>query len=121
MMVLPIDTWPSPPITTFCAWRTERMVVPRYCSKKSSYKNSKVYRWRRWNEKPSYFTPKAPFSTCIWCKFCGESRKAFLLFGDLKPGMYVSELDRPWLETPFLFQSFKWLGRGGFFSRPRVR
>lgn len=24
----------------------------------------------------------------------------------LKPGMYVSELDRPWLESPFLFQGF---------------
>lgn len=26
---------------------------------------------------------------------------------DLKIGMYVSELDRPWLETPFLFQGFE--------------
>ncbi|KAA3627720.1 MAG: HD-GYP domain-containing protein [Proteobacteria bacterium] len=25
---------------------------------------------------------------------------------DLEPGMYVSELDRPWSETPFLFQGF---------------
>lgn len=25
---------------------------------------------------------------------------------DLKIGMYVTELDRPWLETPFLFQGF---------------
>lgn len=25
---------------------------------------------------------------------------------ELKKGMYVSELDRPWLETPFLFQGF---------------
>ncbi|HET6725620.1 MAG TPA: HD domain-containing phosphohydrolase [Gammaproteobacteria bacterium] len=25
---------------------------------------------------------------------------------DLKPGMYVAELDRPWLDTPFLFQGF---------------
>lgn len=25
---------------------------------------------------------------------------------DLLPGLYVSELDRPWLETPFLFQGF---------------
>jgi len=25
---------------------------------------------------------------------------------DLKPGMYVSSLDRPWLETPFPFQGF---------------
>ena len=26
---------------------------------------------------------------------------------DLEPGMYVSRLDRPWLETPFLFQGFE--------------
>lgn len=26
---------------------------------------------------------------------------------DLTAGMYVSELDRPWLETPFLFQGFE--------------
>jgi len=26
---------------------------------------------------------------------------------DLQFGMYVAELDRPWLETPFLFQGFK--------------
>lgn len=25
---------------------------------------------------------------------------------ELKPGMYVAELDRPWRETPFLFQGF---------------
>lgn len=25
---------------------------------------------------------------------------------DLKPGMYISRLDRPWLESPFLFQGF---------------
>lgn len=25
---------------------------------------------------------------------------------ELKPGMYVAELDRPWTETPFLFQGF---------------
>ncbi|TFG86242.1 MAG: DUF3391 domain-containing protein [Chromatiales bacterium] len=25
---------------------------------------------------------------------------------DLEFGMYVSELDRPWLGTPFLFQGF---------------
>ncbi len=25
---------------------------------------------------------------------------------DLAPGMYIAELDRPWLETPFLFQGF---------------
>jgi len=27
--------------------------------------------------------------------------------GDLRPGMYVIELDRPWLETPFLLQGFE--------------
>lgn len=26
--------------------------------------------------------------------------------GELRPGMYVAELDRPWLDTPFLFQGF---------------
>src|SRR3970282_2123089 len=26
---------------------------------------------------------------------------------DLRWGMYISELDRPWLETPFLFQGFE--------------
>ena len=26
--------------------------------------------------------------------------------GLLRVGMYVSQLDRPWLETPFLFQGF---------------
>ena len=26
---------------------------------------------------------------------------------DLEPGMYVARLDRPWLETPFLFQGFE--------------
>lgn len=26
--------------------------------------------------------------------------------GQLKPGMYVSSLDRPWIETPFLLQGF---------------
>ena len=25
---------------------------------------------------------------------------------DIAVGMYVAELDRPWLETPFLFQGF---------------
>lgn len=25
---------------------------------------------------------------------------------ELRPGMYVTELDRPWLDTPFLFQGF---------------
>ena len=31
-------------------------------------------------------------------------RKVFI--GDLKIGMYVQELDRPWAETPFMFQGF---------------
>lgn len=29
-----------------------------------------------------------------------------ILTEELEPGMYVSRLDRPWLETPFLFQGF---------------
>jgi HD-GYP domain-containing protein (c-di-GMP phosphodiesterase class II) len=33
--------------------------------------------------------------------------KVKLKVGDLRPGMYVCELDRPWLETPFLFQGFE--------------
>lgn len=30
---------------------------------------------------------------------------------DLKPGMYVARLDRPWVETPFLFQGFRVSGQ----------
>src|SRR5690606_411907 len=30
--VLPIETWPSPPSATLPSRRTERIVVPRYCS-----------------------------------------------------------------------------------------
>lgn len=33
--------------------------------------------------------------------------KLKILAADTLPGMYVCELDRPWLETPFLFQGFK--------------
>ncbi|WP_455205950.1 HD-GYP domain-containing protein [Kaarinaea lacus] len=33
--------------------------------------------------------------------------KIMMEIKDLKKGMYVSELDRPWLETPFLFQGFR--------------
>ena len=33
--------------------------------------------------------------------------KVKLSVGDLRPGMYVCELDRPWLETPFLLQGFE--------------
>lgn len=29
-----------------------------------------------------------------------------VLIADLKPGMFVYELDRPWVDTPFLFQGF---------------
>ena len=31
---------------------------------------------------------------------------------DLQVGMYISELDRPWLETPFLFQGFSISSQG---------
>jgi putative nucleotidyltransferase with HDIG domain len=34
------------------------------------------------------------------------SRYRKIPVADLQIGMYVSELDRPWLETPFLFQGF---------------
>jgi HD-GYP domain-containing protein (c-di-GMP phosphodiesterase class II) len=33
--------------------------------------------------------------------------KVKLRAGDLRKGMYVCELDRPWLETPFLLQGFE--------------
>lgn len=33
--------------------------------------------------------------------------KVKLRVGELRVGMYVCELDRPWLETPFLFQGFE--------------
>lgn len=36
-----------------------------------------------------------------------QVEKVKLRVGDLRPGMYVCELDRPWLETPFLFQGFE--------------
>jgi HD-GYP domain-containing protein (c-di-GMP phosphodiesterase class II) len=32
--------------------------------------------------------------------------KTKVLIQDLKPGMFVYELDRPWLDTPYLFQGF---------------
>lgn len=32
--------------------------------------------------------------------------------GDLRQGMYVCELDRPWRETPFLFQGFEITNQG---------
>ena len=34
------------------------------------------------------------------------SQKVKVYVEDLAPGMYVCELDRPWIETPFLFQGF---------------
>lgn len=33
-------------------------------------------------------------------------RRVQLAVGDLQPGMWVAELDRPWLDTPFLLQGF---------------
>jgi len=33
--------------------------------------------------------------------------KVKLTVADLRPGMFVCELDRPWLETPFLLQGFE--------------
>lgn len=33
--------------------------------------------------------------------------KEKVLVGDLKPGMYVFELDRPWLDTPYPMQGFR--------------
>ena len=38
----------------------------------------------------------------IW----GEGLKEKVLVQDLRLGMYVYELDRPWIDTPFLFQGF---------------
>ncbi len=35
-----------------------------------------------------------------------ETERVAIDTGDLELGMYVAELDRPWLETPFLFQGF---------------
>lgn len=36
-----------------------------------------------------------------------EIIKTLMPVGDLKCGMYVCELDRPWIETPFLMQGFQ--------------
>lgn len=33
--------------------------------------------------------------------------KVKVLSEDLKLGMYISELDHPWIESPFLFQGFQ--------------
>ncbi|MDO9105937.1 MAG: HD-GYP domain-containing protein [Methylovulum sp.] len=37
----------------------------------------------------------------------GFSEKTYTPVGQLAIGMYIVELDRPWLETPFLFQGFE--------------
>ena len=36
-----------------------------------------------------------------------ESKRKRVEVADLALGMYVAELDRPWIESPFLFQGFK--------------
>ncbi len=36
-----------------------------------------------------------------------DSRLEMVTTSDLKVGMFVQELDRPWLETPFMFQGFR--------------
>jgi HD-GYP domain-containing protein (c-di-GMP phosphodiesterase class II) len=36
----------------------------------------------------------------------GSIEKVKIPVGELEPGMYVCELDRPWLDSPFLFQGF---------------
>jgi putative nucleotidyltransferase with HDIG domain len=40
-------------------------------------------------------------------RFFGEMTLRQVSTGDLSVGMYVARLDRPWLETPFLFQGFR--------------
>lgn len=35
-----------------------------------------------------------------------QTSKVKLRVNDLKPGMFISDLDRPWLESPFLLQGF---------------
>jgi len=45
--------------------------------------------------------------TILLIPFCGPAMKVIVDATHLKKGMYVSELDRPWLETPFLFQGFR--------------
>ncbi|TAL50502.1 MAG: HD-GYP domain-containing protein [Methylovulum sp.] len=40
-------------------------------------------------------------------RYYSTSERAYTPVGQLAIGMYVVELDRPWLETPFLFQGFE--------------
>lgn len=37
----------------------------------------------------------------------GQTKLIKIAVEDLRLGMYVSDIDRPWLETPFLFQGFE--------------
>src|SRR5688572_14264196 len=37
---------------------------------------------------------------------CGGMYKRPISVGDLQFGMYIAELDRPWTDTPFMFQGF---------------
>ena len=37
---------------------------------------------------------------------CGGMQKRHISVGDLQFGMYIAELDRPWTDTPFMFQGF---------------
>jgi putative nucleotidyltransferase with HDIG domain len=47
------------------------------------------------------FSGQSPDPECV-----ALSRYRKIPVADLEVGMYVSELDRPWLETPFMFQGF---------------
>lgn len=40
-------------------------------------------------------------------RFIKEKVKRPIHVSELRPGMFVCELDRPWLETPFILQGFK--------------
>jgi HD-GYP domain-containing protein (c-di-GMP phosphodiesterase class II) len=48
--------------------------------------------------------PENPFAFFVMAI---EIEKIKVDVQDLKPGMYVADLDRPWLETPFLLQGFE--------------
>ena len=39
-------------------------------------------------------------------RFYAKAMKKEVSVEELKFGVYVSELDRPWTETPFMFQGF---------------
>lgn len=52
--------------------------------------------------------PKLQVKSWIYVSRPGlDNMKVIVAPIDLQKGMYVSELDRPWLETPFLFQGFR--------------